>query len=157
MAKKSIVNITEEIFSNLQSDFELYELVDVQYVKEGANWYLRLFVDKEGGLTLDDCTKISRAVNQELDRIDPIDKAYILEVSSPGIERPLKKDADFIRFAGEKVEIKLYAAIDGKKKIEAELNGFDNGKVIITPLGQTEKIELSRDNIAQAKLLFTFD
>ncbi len=158
MAKKKIIAIVEDIFADLPADeFSLYELVDVEYLKEGPNWYLRLFIDKEGGIDLADCTKISRVINKKLDAIDPIDKEYILEISSPGVERPLKKPRDFQRFAGKDIEIKLYAAINGKKVITGLLNGFEDGMVLMKPFDtdQTLKIELA--DIAQAKLLFTFD
>ena len=88
------------------------ELVDLEFVKEGANWYLRVYIDKEGGVSIDDCEAVSRALEAKLDEKDPIEQAYVLEVSSPGIDRPLKKDADFIRFQGEIIDVKLYKAVD---------------------------------------------
>ena len=87
-----------------------FELVDVEYVKEGSNWYLRVYIDKENGINVDDCELISRALSDLLDEYDFIDDAYILEVSSPGLGRPLKKDKDFERSLMEEVEIKLYKA-----------------------------------------------
>ena len=94
------------------------ELIDVEYVKEGAEWYLRLFLDKEGdeGVALDDCELISRKLSDLLETADPIAQAYRLEVSSPGIERPLKRTKDFQRFQGEKVQIKTFSDVEGKKQ-----------------------------------------
>ncbi len=158
MAKKNITKSVEEIFTSLEaSDFADYELVDTVFVKEGQRWYLRIFVDKEGGISLDDCTKISKLFNRELDRIDLIDKEYILEVSSPSIERPLKKAKDFIRFKGETIEVKLYAALNGRKKIAARLDDFIDGKLLITPLEEKEQLEIALEDIAQAKKLFIFN
>ncbi len=107
------------------------ELVDVEFVKEGANWFLRLYVDKPGGIFIDDCEVISRAVESLLDEKDPIEQAYILEVSSPGLDRPLKKDKDFERYKGEIVDVKLYKPFNGKKAFQGELVGLVEGKIAI--------------------------
>ena len=101
-----------------------YELVDVEYVKE-RDWYLRVFVDKAGGIDLDDCQNISEKLGAKLDEISIIDSAYNLEVSSPGIDRILKKDKDFIREAGKVVDVTLYAPLNGKKLFVGELQGRD--------------------------------
>ena len=101
-----------------------YELVDVEYVKE-RDWYLRVFVDKAGGIDLDDCQEISEKLGAKLDEISIINGAYILEVSSPGIDRILKKDKDFVREAGKLVDVTLYAPLDGKKLFVGELEGRD--------------------------------
>ena len=101
-----------------------YELVDVEYVKE-RDWYLRVFVDKAGGIDLDDCQAISEKLGAKLDEISIINGAYILEVSSPGIDRILKKDKDFIREAGKVVDVTLYAPLNGKKLFVGELEGRD--------------------------------
>ena len=116
MSKKDLYESkTEELVTPLieQNNFEL---VDIEYVKEGSNWYLRVYIDKPGGINVDDCELISRALSDKLDEEDFIDDAYILEVSSPGLGRPLKKDKDFERSLGEDVEIKLYRMKDGTKK-----------------------------------------
>lgn len=102
-----------------------YELVDVEYVKE-RDWYLRVFVDKAGGIDLDDCQAISEKLGAKLDEISIINGAYILEVSSPGIDRILKKDKDFIREAGKLVDVTLYAPLNGKKLFVGELEGRDD-------------------------------
>lgn len=101
-----------------------FELVDVEYVKE-RDWYLRIFVDKAGGVDLDDCQNISERLSARLDAADIIGGAYILEVSSPGIDRVLKKDKDFVREAGKLVDVTLYAPLDGKKLIVGTLEGRD--------------------------------
>lgn len=101
------------------------ELVDIEYVKEGSNWYLRAYIDKEGGVNINDCEAVSRAFSDILDKEDPIEDAYILEVSSPGLGRPLKKDKDFTRNIDKKIEFKSYKAIDGQKEFEGILKSFD--------------------------------
>ena len=98
-----------------------FELVDVEYVKEGGTWYLRAYIDKPGGITVDDCEVVSRAFSDILDEKDYIEDTYIFEVSSPGLGRPLKKEKDFVKYAGRDVEVKLYKPIDGLKHFEAEL------------------------------------
>ena len=108
--------------------FELYDLV---FVREGSNWYLRVFIDKPGGVTIDDCEAASRAVEKKLDETDPIEQSYVLEVSSPGIDRPLKKDADYERFKDALVEIKLYKPAGGRKEYTGRLAGLQDGHIVI--------------------------
>ena len=110
MKRTEIVARAEELAAPIIDEND-FELVDVEYVKEGANWYLRVYADKEGGITIDDCVLISRALEQKLDEEDFIKDPYILEVSSPGLGRQLKKDKDFRRSLGEKVECKLYLSL----------------------------------------------
>ncbi len=131
-----------------------YELVDVEYVKEGSNWYLRVYVDKPGGITVDDCEIVSRALGDLLDRDDFIDEAYILEVSSPGLGRPLKKEKDFNRSIGKMVEVKLYRAINKRKNFEGELKAFDDATVTITE--DNEELTFNREEIALIRLAFDF-
>lgn len=107
------------------------ELVDLEFVKEGANWYLRVYIDKEGGVSIDDCEAVSRALEAKLDEADPIAQAYILEVSSPGIDRPLKKDADFVKYRGEIVDVKLYQPKEGAKQHQGRLLGLEDGVLSI--------------------------
>ena len=107
------------------------ELVDLEFVKEGVNWYLRVYIDKEGGVTLDDCEVVSRTLEAKLDEKDPIEQAYILEVSSPGLDRPLKKEADFVKFQGEIIDVKLYKAVNGSKQYQGKLLGLENGMLSI--------------------------
>jgi len=130
---------------------QAFELVDVEYVKEGPHRYLRIYMDKEGGITLEDCQKISERVSEPLDKQDFIDEAYFLEVSSPGLDRPLKKEQDYHRFNGENIEVKLYEAMDGEKVYEGELVGFvDDIVELMTDKNETVKIPKSK--IASAKL-----
>ena len=127
-----------------------FELVDVEYVKE-RDWYLRIFVDKAGGIDLDDCQNISEQLSARLDESDIIGGAYILEVSSPGIDRILKKDKDFIRETGKVVDVTLYAPIDGKKFFVGELEGRDENFLHLKDLSP-----LPRDKVAQVRLHIDF-
>lgn len=125
-------------------------LVDLEFVKEGANWYLRVYIDKEGGVTIDDCEAVSRALEAKLDADDPIEQAYILEVSSPGIDRPLKKDADFVKYQGETVDVKLYKAKDGRKQFQGKLLGLAEDVLSIEEAGETLAFE--RKDVASVRL-----
>ena len=127
-----------------------YELVDVEFVKE-RDWYLRVFVDKAGGIDLDDCQKLSEQLGAKLDETSIINGAYILEVSSPGIDRVLKKDKDFIREAGKVVDVTLYAPLNGKKLFVGELEGRDEKFL------QLKDMEpLPREKVAQVRLHIDF-
>ena len=108
-----------------------FELVDVEYVKEGSNWYLRAYIDKPGGITINDCELVSRALSDRLDEEDYIDSAYILEVSSPGLGRPLKKDRDFQRSLGSEVEVRLFRPLDGSKELTGILKDYNKEKIEI--------------------------
>lgn len=132
-----------------------FELVDVEFVKEGSNWYLRLYIDKEGGITIDDCETVSRAMSDILDREDYIEESYILEVSSPGLGRPLKKDKDFARSIGSEVEIRLYRPIEKQKEFTGYLKSFDKNNVVIEMQDGSEKNFL-RSDIALIRLAFDF-
>ncbi|NLZ81203.1 MAG: ribosome maturation factor RimP [Clostridiales bacterium] len=132
-----------------------FELVDAEFVKEGGNWFLRIYIDKEGGITVDDCEIVSREFGDVLDKEDYIDESYILEVSSPGLGRPLKKDKDFERSLGEEVEIKLYRMLDKKKEYFGILEGFDKDTVSILLENET-KISILRADIALIRLTFEF-
>ena len=109
-----------------------FELCDVEFTKEAGNWVLTLYIDREGGVTIDDCETVSHAVDPILDMADPIPQSYYLSVSSPGIDRPLKKDADFRRNLGKKIEIRLYAPKDGKKEYAGVLKEFTDDSLTIT-------------------------
>ena len=132
-----------------------FELVDVEYVKEGGTWYLRAYIDKEGGITVDDCEIVSRALGDLLDEQDFIEDSYILEVSSPGLGRPLKKERDYIRSVGKDVEIRLYRPVDKSKEWEGELKSWDADTVTILVDGETEKT-FERSAIALIRLAFDF-
>ncbi len=130
------------------------ELVDVEYVKEGADYYLRIFADKEGGIMIDDCEVVSRAMSDILDVEDYIDDAYILEVSSPGLTRPLKKEKDFARSIGKLVEIKTFAKVEDAKEFEGELTAYTEDTVTIVI--DDSEIVIDRKNISMIRLAFTY-
>lgn len=132
------------------------ELIDVEYVKEGAEWYLRLYLDKdtEEGVDLDDCEFISRKLSDKLEEKDPIQQAYRLEVSSPGIERPLKRTKDFLRFVGEKVLIKTFANFEGRKEFIGFLKAATEETVTLDFDGAL--VTIPRDKISKANLVWEF-
>ncbi|HIY04638.1 MAG TPA: ribosome maturation factor RimP [Candidatus Anaerotignum merdipullorum] len=130
MAKRNTEEKVMPLLEPIVAEKKL-ELVDLEFVKEGANWYLRVYIDKEGGVSIDDCEAVSRELEAKLDTEDPIEQAYILEVSSPGIDRPLKKEADFEKFSGDIIDIKLYKALDGKKQYQGKLLGLQDGCISI--------------------------
>lgn len=130
------------------------ELVDVEYIKELGNYYLRVYVDKEGGITVLDCVDVSRDFEEVLDEKDPIVDAYILEVSSPGLDRPLKKDKDFERSIGKEVEFKLYKAIDGNKEFVGTLISFTTADMVIAIDGEEQTFE--RSTVAHIRLSVVF-
>ena len=132
-----------------------FELVDVEYVKEGGNWYLRAYIDKPGGITVDDCEVVSRAFSDILDEKDYIEDAYIFEVSSPGLGRPLKKEKDFARSIGKEVEIRTYRAIDKQKEFVGILKEYDAGTVTIEYEDEETQI-FQRGVIALIRLAFDF-
>lgn len=132
-----------------------FELVDVEFVKEGQNWFLRIYADKEGGIFIDDCELISRAIEKLLDENDPIEQAYILEVSSPGLDRPLKKERDFEKYKGEIVDIKLYKPFNGKKAYEGELVGLIDGNIVIKDEND-EEISFNRKDVGSVRLTVIF-
>ena len=153
MKRTEIVDKVEELVTPIIDEND-FELVDVEYVKEGANWYLRVYADKDGGITIDDCVLISRALEVKLDEEDFIQDAYILEVSSPGLGRQLKKDKDFKRSLGEKVECKLFKAINKQKEFEAILKDFTE-ETITLEVDETELI-INRKEIAMIRLAIDF-
>lgn len=132
-----------------------FELVDVEYVKEGSSWYLRAYIDKEGGISIDDCELVSRALSDLLDQEDFIEEAYILEVSSPGLLRPIKKDKDFQRNVGKEIEVHLFKMMDKKKELIGILTAFDADTLTI----QTEEkeIRLNRKEAALIRPYIEFD
>ncbi len=155
MTKRQIESVCEELVLPIIEE-RGFELVDVEYVKEGSNYYLRVYADKEGGITIDDCVEVSRALNPKLDAYDKeFKEPYILEVSSPGLLRPLKKDKDFARNVGKMVEIKLFKPLDESKnkEFEAELKGYDDKT--ITVLSEDDKeLVIERSNLALIRLAF---
>lgn len=132
-----------------------FELVDVEYVKEAGTWYLRAYIDKPGGITVDDCADVSREFSDILDEKDYIDDAYIFEVSSPGLGRPLKKEKDFKRSLGEEVEIRTYRAIDRQKEFIGILVSYDEDTVTIEYEDEATQT-FNRSDIALIRLAFDF-
>ena len=152
--KKNIESIVEELVLPIV-DAKNIELVDVEYVKEAGQFYLRIYLEKEGGITLDDCEAVSREINPILDEKDPIEENYFLEVCSPGLDRPLKKEKDFIRYAGRDVEIKLYKPLNGTKQLEGELVGLTKDKKIKVIIDDNE-VEFDKKEIAIIRLAVKF-
>ncbi len=132
-----------------------FELVDIEYVKEGDRFYLRVYIDKEGGITIDDCEIISRALEEKLDAQNFIEDSYILEISSPGLGRPLKKEKDFERSIGKEVEIKLYKAINRQKDFEGVLKSYTEEQLTIE-IDDKEEMVFERKDIALIRLSFDF-
>lgn len=152
--KKSIEATIEELALEITNPRN-FEIVDVEYVKEAGEYYLRVYIDKEGGISLNDCEEVSRALSEVLDVKDPIKDNYFLEVSSPGLDRPLKKDKDFVRYVGRDVEIKLYKPMNGSKQFEGELVGLteeNNIKVII----DDNEVEFNKKEVALVRLAIKF-
>lgn len=132
-----------------------FELVDVEYVKEAGTWYLRAYIDKEGGITVDDCEVINRKLGDWLDQEDFIQESYILEVSSPGLGRPLKKEKDFARNTGREVEVKLYKALNKQKDYTGVLEAYDKDTVTLG-MEDGSQIVFERTGIALIRLAFDF-
>lgn len=145
---------TEELLLPIIREHE-FELVDVEYVKEGGSWYLRAYIDKPGGITVDDCELVSRALSDLLDEKDFIEETYILEVSSPGLGRPLRKEKDFARSIGEEVEVKTFRAINHQKEFTGILREYDKDYIIIE-LEDQETMRFARADIALVRLAFDF-
>ncbi len=145
---------TEELLEPIVSGFG-FELVDVEYVKEAGTWYLRAYIDKPGGITVDDCEAVSRKFSDVLDEKDYIEDTYIFEVSSPGLGRPLKKEKDFQRSLGEEVEIRTYRPIERQKEFVGELKAYDKESVTIVYEDDTEQT-FQRNEIALIRLALDF-
>ena len=150
MAKQQIEDAVEAIVQELLAGQDVIELVDVEYVKE-HDWYLRVYIDKPGGIDIEDCQDLSEKLEAELDKRNVIADSYILEVSSPGIDRVLRKPRDFVREQGKAVDITLFAPRDGKKSLTGVLTGFDGENL---ELDGTEKLPLK--DAAQVRLHIDF-
>jgi ribosome maturation factor RimP len=145
-------NLIERLVAQIIQQTPL-ELVDVEYTKE-RDWYLRVFLDKPGGLEVEDCQWVSDQLGKQLDEMDPIPESYIMEVSSPGLDRPLKKDRDFTRHIGDKVEIHTFAPFNGQKTIVGKLLGRDNNDIQVDIDGTT--LTIPRDKTSQVRLFIDF-
>ena len=154
MSKREIYEQkTEEYLTPIVEEYG-FELVDVEYVKEGSNWYLRAYIDKPGGITVNDCEAVSRAFSDKLDENDFIEDSYIMEISSPGLDRPLKKEKDFARSMGKLVEIRTYRPIEKQKEFCGILNAYDESSVTIDEDGQLRTFD--KKDIALIRLAIEF-
>lgn len=144
--------ITDRVFALAKPvvDEEGCSLWDVEYLREAGTWYLRVFIDKEGGVSIDDCERISRRLDPILDEADPIPESYVFEVGSAGADRELKRPSDFALFMGSEVEAKLYKPLDGKKTYVGTLAGYEAGRLTLTIAGR--ELAFAPEQIAQVRL-----
>ncbi|SIO12441.1 ribosome maturation factor RimP [Carnobacterium alterfunditum] len=155
-------NVVEAITEIVQPIVERnqFELADIEFIKEGKNWFLRVYIDKPEGIDLEDCALVSEQISEHMDKInpDPIPQAYFLEVSSPGAERPLKKEEDYINAVGEYIHISLYEPVDGEKTYEGTLKEINDETLILTIRIKTrvKDIEFNRKIIAKARRAIQF-
>lgn len=154
MKKNEIESLAMKISEPIIEDLKM-DLVDVEYIKEGPNMYLRLYIDKDGGVNLDDCQNVSQRISEVLDEKDPISENYFLEVSSPGIDRPLKNDKDLKRSIGKDIEINLYKAIEEKKRLTGRLLNYDDQNIYIEDEDSEEKT-IERTIISKINLAVNF-
>ncbi len=154
MNNKQIVSKVEQLTKQVIKGTDI-EIFDIEFVKEGPRYFLRIFIDKDGGIFIEDCEKVSRAVDVLIEEEDFIKPAYILEVSSPGADRPLKKDSDYIKYSGKVVDLKLYKAEDGIKEFQGELVGLDENGYIKLIIDNEEK-QFSKTDVAICRLAVIF-
>ncbi|MGE7601755.1 ribosome maturation factor RimP [Peribacillus sp. NPDC097675] len=154
---KKVTEVVEELALPILEELQL-ELVEVEYVKEGKNWFLRVYIDKETGVDLEDCGNMSEKLSEKLDEVDPIPQIYFLEVSSPGAERPLKKEKDFLNAIGKNVYIKTYEPILNEKEFEGIMTSYDGNEVTLEVKIKTRKktIVIPFEKVAKARLAITF-
>ena len=152
--RKSYEKRTEELLEPILKEHN-YDLYDIEYIKEANNWYLRVYIDKEGGVNINDCEAVSRFLSDELDKNDFIADSYILEVGSPGLGRKLSKDKHFEKSIGEEIEVKLYKAIDNKKEWVGILLDFDKENISIELEDESKKV-LPRASVANVRLTINF-
>ena len=152
-----VTEVVEEIATPILTELGL-ELVEVEYVKEGKNWFLRVYIDKELGVDIEDCGNASEKLSEKLDELDPIPHNYFLEVSSPGAERPLKKEKDFENAIGKNIFVKTYEPIDGEKAFEGTLLNFEGNTVTIEVKIKTRKkiVVIPYEKVANARLAVSF-
>lgn len=146
-----MANAAERVYSLIEEIVKQQgvTLWDVRFLKEGANWYLRVFIDSENGIGIDDCTNVSHAIDPIIDEVDPIDKSYYLEVCSPGIERELTRDWHFEWAKGKKVKLRLYKAVDGKKEFEGILSDVNDS---LTLTSENETSSFPKESVSKAYL-----
>lgn len=151
--KKEYESKTEEILIPIAERLGV-RIYDVEYVKEGQDYYLRAYIDKDGGVTIEDCEAVSRALSDVIDQDDYIEDAYILEVSSPGLGRQLKKDRHFENSMGLEVDVKLYEAIDGCKEFTGILSGYDKNVIVIK--SEDDEKHFDRNKVSSVRLTIDF-
>ncbi|UDM79455.1 ribosome maturation factor RimP [Vagococcus fluvialis] len=155
----SVVEIVTDLVTPILDELT-FELVDIEYVKEGKNWFLRVFIDKTGGIDINECALVSEKLGEKLDTIDPdpIPQAYFLEVSSPGAERPLKKEEDYEQALGNYINVSFYQTVEGEKQFQGFLESFDKDELTLrVKIKAQEKImTFERKNIAKARLAIQF-
>ncbi|SDN29274.1 ribosome maturation factor RimP [Alkalicoccus daliensis] len=154
---QQVYQSVETIVTPILEELSL-ELVDIEFKKEGKNWFLRVFIDSDSGVDLDDCTKVSEQLSERLDAEDPIEQAYYLEVSSPGAERPLKKKQDIEKAVGKHVHVTTYAPVDGEKAIEGKLASFEDEvlKIEVKVKTRIKEYEIPYSQVAKARLAVVF-
>lgn len=150
-AKSILIEQIEQVAIPVLQDHHA-ELVDVMFVHEHGQWVLRFYLDKPGGITLDDCATISDHLGRNLDAADIIRQSYTLEVSSPGINRPLKKEADYQRFLGQKVDVRLYAPLNGRRHISGTIEAVNGGSVVIAEPQSQQSFTVPIADVAKAQL-----
>ena len=150
MAKPNTVKKIEEIIKPYADELGL-EIWDVRYAKEGSEWYLRIFIDKEGGVSIDDCVDLTHAISKPLDDADPISQSYMLEVASPGVERELTKKEHFEKYIGSPVMLRTIRAIDGVRDFKGELKAFENNQITVV-LPDEKELTLEKKETAFVKL-----
>lgn len=154
MSNSKVINKVEVVCTAIAEDLG-FELVDIEFNKEGSSYFLRVYIHKSGGITIDDCQSMSQVLSNRLDEDDPISVPYYLEVSSPGLDRPLKTDKDLKRNLGNEIEIKLYQALKGKKIVEGILTEFTEDEIRIkTPT--EEMVKIPKEAIAIIRLAVKF-
>ncbi|MFX3624657.1 MAG: ribosome maturation factor RimP [Ectobacillus sp.] len=154
---KSVTEIVEKLAQPIVEELNL-ELVDVEYVKEGKDWFLRVFVDSETGIDIEECGMVSERLSEALDKADPIPHLYFLDVSSPGAERPLKKEEDFHKAVGKQIAIKTVDPSEGEQMYEGKLQAFDGTTLTLAVIIKTRKkeIQIPMEKVASARLAVTF-
>ncbi len=154
----NVTAVTEELVLPIVKQMNL-QLVDIEFKKEGKDWFLRVFIDKEGGVDIEECGQVSEQLSEKLDETDPIEFPYFLEVSSPGAERPLKSQSDFAKYVGEHIYMKLYEPMEGEKEFEGTLLSFENeeAEIEIKIKARKKKLKVPFNKIAKANLAVTFN
>jgi len=153
LAREKVLELVKRVTLPVVQEAGL-ELVDVEYAKEGGRYYLRIFIDKPGGVRIEDCQHVSEKIDRLLDELDPIPQSYFLEVSSPGIDRPLKKAGDYIRFAGRLARVKTFSPVEGRRKFTGRIVGMHGEDVVMQVEGKEMSIPFKQ--IASARLEVEF-